>query len=108
MTPEQLKSDIQIREHDLGDGTTEMTAELVVRATTRMDNYCRPPELRGIAKEHLRRKILRMLFDDTRNALLKAVDEVIYANPHDFNGVMAARQKLMEAAQYQPRKESAL
>ena len=102
MKESDIRSAIKITSHDVGDnlvmlmGTLELTGTMTydknAGSQTLIDKHCR---------EEVVERLMRLIYEDQRQEMWLAIQDLIMVNPMDFQALTEAREKLMKAAMRQ-------
>ncbi len=103
MNAEEIRSKIGFKQRTNAFGNIRLIGGIEFAAEIGVDPYY--PEAIEHAKEHIKERILRNIFEDQRRELVEAMQDFLLANPMDYAAIDKARERLMKAAKYQPTHE---
>lgn len=103
MTIDKLKSLIEFKECETAYGMKSVHAKLEIHSERAYDPNAvmGPVELIKHIKEELRHSILNHIYEDQRDELANAINELLMASPMDYGEMDKARERIMKAARFQ-------
>ena len=102
MKESEIKNAIKVTTHPVGDNLVMVMASIECHATMTYDKNAGSESL---MEKHCREEVVEMLmrhiYEDQRQEMWTAIQDLIMVNPMDFQALTAARERLMKAAMRQ-------
>ena len=102
MKESEIRNAIKITTHEVGDNLVMLMASVECHATMTYDkNAGNIMLIDKHCREEVTERLMRYIYEDQREAMWTAIQNLIMVSPMDFQALTEARERLMKAAMRQ-------